>query len=757
MIHCPKCGTPNPRGSRFCKECGEPLPLRTALRCPMCSTMNPVGNVYCDMCQARLIPMAAPRSEEPEREQPPLEEPSPAIPPSEEEGEGQEAADWLGQLRASAMEESEVPDTLEEPVEPVEIPDWLREMGPVGADTGTQPPEEPPFVEPRFEEETQRAPSPAAEEAPGRLQEPAPADLPDWLREIAPPEAETPSKIAPPEAEAPPSETAPPTAEAPPEEAAPAAPAPAPAEVPDWLHEIAPPEAETPLEAAPPTAEAPPEEAAPAAPAPAEVPDWLREIAPPEAEAPSKIAPPEEETPLEAAPPTVEAPPEEAAPAAPVPAPAEVPDWLREIAPPEAEAPPSEAAPPTAEAPPEEAAPAAPVPAPAEVPDWLREIAPPEAETPLEAAPPIPALEGMAPALPTEPGIEIGKPEELAPAAIPDWLEALRPRPEAVTEVAEEEPVETEGLLAGLRGVLPAVPAFQVPSVREEARPPEAREASIARAQLLQSLLARPAEAPQVKAGKQGISMGERIQRWLVAAVLLTATVAVLIAPTIPVSVPTLTQPVISSGVTRAHETIQDIGIENSVLVAFEYGPSEADELNLVAEPILRHLLDQGAQISVVSTRPQGLAVAEGLLSTIGPSDQRYPRRYKPGDATGVSNLLADAGNPSLIFVVTARPGPLRWWVEQARSLPDEPPPVVGGVSAALESAASPYLDANAGQITGAIHGLSGAAAYEALRSSPGQAHRRLNTLALGHAAIVGLMILGAAFYTLGGLHGRAK
>ena len=599
MIHCPKCGAANPRGSRFCSECGEPLPLRTALRCPMCGTMNPVGNVYCDMCQARLIPMAAPRSEEPEREQPPVEEPSPPIPPSEGKGERQEAEDWLGQLRASAMEEDEVPDTEEEPIEPVEIPDWLREMGPVGPDTGRQPPEEPDFVEPRFEEQAPKAPSPVEEEALGPLQEPAPADLPDWIRAAMPP--------------------------------------------------------------------------------------------------------------------TAEAPTEEVTPAAPAPAPAEIPDWLREIASPEEEAPPA------------------------------------------VAAPPVPAFEGLVPPPPTAPGIEIGEQEELAPAAIPDWLQDLRPQPEAVTEVAEEEPLETEGLLKGLRGVLPAVPAFQVPSVHEEAGASEAREASIARAQLLQSLLARPAEAPQPKAARQGISTGERIQRWLVAAVLLAVTVAILIAPTIPVSVPTLTQPVISPGVSRAYETIRDIGTGDSVLIAFEYGPSEADELNLVAEPILRHLLDQGAQISVVSTRPQGLAVAEGLLSTVGPSGQRYPQSYKPGDATGVSNLLADAGTPSLILVVTAQPGPLRWWVEQARALPDEPPPVVGGVSAALESTTSPYLDANAGQVTGAVHGLSGAAAYEALRGSRGHAHQRLNTLAAGHAAIVGLMILGAAFYTLGGLHRRAK
>jgi hypothetical protein len=77
--------------------------------------------------------------------------------------------------------------------------------------------------------------------------------------------------------------------------------------------------------------------------------------------------------------------------------------------------------------------------------------------------------------------------------------------------------------------------------------------------------------------------------------------------------------------------------------------------------------------------------------------------------------------------------------------------PVVAGMSAALEPAASPYLESNAKQLEGAINGLSGAATYEVLRQSEGQATQRLNALAAGHIAIVGLMILGAVFYTFSG------
>ena len=781
--------------------------MRTALRCPMCGTMNPVGNVYCEKCYARLIPMAAPPPEEPEREQAPASDISPPAGPPEKAREEEpqieetqpeetDGGDWLAQLRASAEEEEiEEPETAEEPVESVDLPDWLRDMGPIGA--GTQVEE--PAVEPGFEEEAPPIPPPAEEGITRPLHEKESAEVPAWLRDMGPIGTET--QVEGPEVE--------PSAEPDFEEEAPAIPPsareritrrlqePEPAEVPEWLRGLAPPEA------------APTEEPAPAAPAPApaEVPEWLREIAPPEVApaeaAPATAAPPTEAPTPEAAPPTFEAPPEEPTPAAPAPAPGEVPDWLREIAPPEAapaeaapaeaapptEAPTPEAAPPTFEAPPEEPAPAAPAPAPGKVPDWLREIAPPEAAPATETAPAVPPLaevpaeaditevpdwlarvqaepgapsapvspiliEGEAPSPPLGPEAGVTGGEELAPAAIPDWLEDLRPVPEELPASIEEEPEETEGLLAGLRGVLPPIPAFKTPDQREDAQ--VAGEVGRSRAELLQSLLTRPTEAPRPEARKRGVTLGERIQRWLMAAVLLIATLSTSLAPRLSLNIPSLTQPLALASVTRAYDAIQGISAGDSVLVAFEYGPAEADELDLVAEPMLRHLLDRGAQIYAASTQPEGQAVAEAVLSTLDAPRQQFSLHYKPGDATGVSQMLAEAGTPQLVLVLTARPGPLRWWVEQT-TLHSDTIPILGGMSTALESAASPYLDVSASQMQGAIYGLSGAASYERLGGSTGQATQRLDALALGHLSIVGLMILGAVFYALRGLRRRAK
>ena len=628
--------------------------MQTALRCPMCGTMNPVGNVNCEKCQARLIPLAAPQYGEPEREHGSIREPAPPFGPPEEMGahtvdertptaepEEPEAGDWLSQLRASAAQETVEPDVVEEPIEPTEVPDWLRDMGPVSLESRAEPEKRRPFAEPGLEEQTPAGPPPTVEQVTEPPQELEPAEIPDWLREIAPPELAAP-------------------------------------------------------EAAPPAAGPAPEEAAP------------------------PVLPPVE---------------------------AEVPDWLREIAPPEAAPEAAPAVPPLTEAPTEAGG--------AEVPEWLTEL---KAKPSPPATPSAPVFEGLAPSTPSEAEMEIAAVGGLAPAAIPDWLEALRPRPEAALPVIETEPAETEGLLEGLRGVLTPVPAFGTPTVREQTPPSATSEASLARAKLLQSLLARPAQAPQPQTRKRGVSTGERFQRWLVTIVLLIATASVLIAPLLGIDLPTLTQSTTPSGVIRSYNAVQGLGAGDPVLVAFEYGPSEADELNLVGESVLRHLVERGAQISIVSTRPENQVVAEGLLSAIAAPLDEYTYSYRPGDATGVSQLLTDAPvQPKMILVLTARPGPLRWWVEQTQARYGDTIPVVVGMSAALESAASPYQDTRAGQMEGAIYGLSGAAGYETLLGSPERITGQLNALALGHLSIVGLMILGALFYAPGGLQGRKK
>jgi hypothetical protein len=477
------------------------------------------------------------------------------------------------------------------------------------------------------------------------------------------------------------------------------------------------------------------EEATPEAPAPAEVPDWLQDLAPAE---PAPAA-------AEGAPSEFAA--EEAAPEAL--APAEVPDWLQGAAP--SSAPPFVGETTLAEA---------------EAPEWLTEIK-------KEATPSAP--EGVAPPFAIEPDTEAAAAAGLARAEIPAWLEAMRPSTEVVEEVTEEEPAETEGLLEGLRGVLAPLQVDGMVGARKDALPAEAKEATMARAQLLQSLLSHPSKTSQAKPRKRTAGMSELVSRLLIAGFLFVVVAAMLIPQyTNSYQLPSLIQPD-TSNIEDMYNLIEGISQDQTVLVTFEYGPTQADELNMVAKPILEHLAERQANILVASTQAEGLAVAEALRKRINSQEPvvsgsqatlEYSDSspgYRPGNATGAAQLLTDLDNaPSLVIVLAAQPEALRWWIEQTRThYENSPPPTAIGISAALEIAASPYLDANANQLQGVVSGLNGATAYEAqIRMQRGLAEEpahQLDALLAGQVVIVISMLMGIVFYAAAGTQGRER
>jgi len=232
----------------------------------------------------------------------------------------EETPEWLSGLGLAPVEEEKVeePGWLAEPgIEPTiaeeapaaaaeeEIPEWLTELGAEAA-------REKPIAE------AEEVAMPAWLEGEGL---PSGEDALAWLEQLAEGKEEELRAQAQAEAEARmveimgrPRPAEPALAEAPPEEPAPAMPTPAPAEVPEWLQELAPQEAVAP-EAAPPAVEAAPEEVV--APPVEEPFGWTafgEPEAPPEALAAVEEAPPVEEAvppqvPEMAYPEEVEAPP----------------------------------------------------------------------------------------------------------------------------------------------------------------------------------------------------------------------------------------------------------------------------------------------------------------------------------------------------------------------------------------------------------------------------------------------------------------
>ncbi len=52
-MKCNQCGLENPKQSKFCRNCGEPLGIRS--RCPECGSENPADFIFCTRCGRKLL------------------------------------------------------------------------------------------------------------------------------------------------------------------------------------------------------------------------------------------------------------------------------------------------------------------------------------------------------------------------------------------------------------------------------------------------------------------------------------------------------------------------------------------------------------------------------------------------------------------------------------------------------------------------------------------------------------------------------
>ncbi len=579
------------------------------------------------------------------------------------------ATDWLAALRQATPEmeseqaPTEVPEWLREetvaspqtPGEPQsseqEIPDWLRETSAVAAPPSSQAEEGvPDWLRPESDTTFEATPAPVETQAEEE------AAVPDWLRDFG--------------------GTAEPLAET---AATPRAEEPTDGGLPDWLRQ----------------------EPAPAAqPELSDVPDWLREAEP----APAlTFEEPQVEEPLSS----------------------ETPDWLRELTPtgtavaaePEAEEPEEFELPEIAEV--EAAAPVTGVAgvakkpemagaAPAEIPDWLKEIRQEQqvSEQISRKAIPVPPSEVTG----------------LTQAEIPSWLEALRPTEEAEAPQAAEAPLEVEGPLAGIANALPPAPIMGemqgLPAKLQFAISAEDQ----ARAGVLRELLTQHAVAPAAmeRGAAKGSILGRRALRWVVAILLAMA----LIVPNwIDINretnlrlLPIATEMVVPPSVRSAAFEIAVLAQQppdSKVLVVFDYDATQAGELNRVATALLRSPALGNAQIEVASLNPQGSAMAYMVEQQVAQDVPGFKYEkdlgFVPGQVNGVQSLLAQAGDVKLIIELAASPESVRWWAEQMKANGVEIPLIVG-VSAGAESLTMPYLQS--GQVKGMVSGFPGAVAY---------------------------------------------
>ncbi|HQE93871.1 MAG TPA: hypothetical protein PLQ66_13930 [Anaerolineae bacterium] len=507
---------------------------------------------------------------------------------------------------------------------------------------------------------------------------------------------------------------------------APTQPAPTAEAVPDWLVGILP--EEEPSSA--PTQPAPTAEA---------VPDWLRDIQPP-----AEVATPTAATPAFAEETEVDRTVEkaetslfgEAETPEVVSTESPMPDWLKDLTP-------VEPAQPSAE---EELALADEGLARAEVPAWLQELRPPGTS-------PLPPLPEAA----TTPAAAPGATGRLVQAEIPDWVQELRPATTA--EHAAEKALfpavtETEGPLAGIAGVLPPGSLVDMPADFAAAPVPMIPEPVMAQAQLWQELLEQPRSIQRpVMQQRAGSGEGEMATRWIVTLILMAVTVAGFLLPGTRMS-QALNQPHIGN----LYEAMEALQPGDTVVVAVEYGLAEAGEMTPIAKALVEHLQAREAHLVMVSTLPEGIALAQGLLVTPGQAPPSSAQTiYLPGSSSGVAVFLSEGLKEArLLVVVTARTECLRWWVEQNGALHSGVSLPMGiGISASVGPLASPYLATPL--VAGWLVGFPDVVAYRELRNSTSAAlNRQLDALLLTHWAALALLIFGLLYYLARGKKGAA-
>ncbi len=380
----------------------------------------------------------------------------------------------------------------------------------------------------------------------------------------------------------------------------------------------------------------------------------------------------------------------------------------------------------------------------AEVPSWLQGL------RPLGTGPLPPLPEVMVP------GAETPLPQEggLVRAEIPDWVQQLRPAPSAKGEAGEKrvlEPAETEGPLAGLRGVLPPGAVIDMPADFQPAPPSTFPEAIISQAQLWQKLLEQPRSVQRPVAQFRARSgSGQLAMRLIVAATLLAVTMLGLLWGESP-----LAQALSRPHIEHLNKAIGELQTGDTVIVAVEYGPAEAGEMAAVAQAMMRHLADRNAHVMMVSTLPEGAGIVQSLLEPLALAN-RLPNgqaAYLPGSASGVAQFLAEPAEAKMIVVLAGRGERLRWWVEQNNAT--QALPMVIGVNAATAPLAMPYLETP--PVAGWITGLPDVVAYQEFRGLPsGVLKSQLDALMLAHWAALVLLLLGLFYYLALGKKGAA-
>ena len=404
----------------------------------------------------------------------------------------------------------------------------------------------------------------------------------------------------------------------------------------------------------------------------------------------------------------------------------DMPDWLKSVTPePLIFNEPAQPAPSVDEVPQATSAPAFTDDAPAtdglftEMPDWLSN-----------------AIETPGKSLPAE---STSAPDALAPNALPDWLEAMRPMEQAIPGSAalmSDQTLEQRGGLAGLQGVLPAGTGFAPTSKpKSYSNKLSVNDEQMKHAGIFEQILAAET-APEVLITERTLGASRGL-RWALSAILIGVILITLFLGTqflsVPVGVP--------NELAFAVSVAQAIPENAPVLVAMDYDASRAGEMEAAAAPLFDNLLLlKHPRLTFIASNEAGSILTERFMN--GPLAFHIQNGvsylnlgYLAGGQVGIRAFAQDpltampldiTGQPAwtlpmlqdvrslnqfaLIILITDDANAARAWIEQTQDARGVVP-VVAIASAQAAPLIQPYYDS--GQVAGVISGLYGGAIVE--------------------------------------------
>jgi hypothetical protein len=379
--------------------------------------------------------------------------------------------------------------------------------------------------------------------------------------------------------------------------------------------------------------------------------------------------------------------------------------------------------------------------------------------------------------------------EDLRPADLPDWVQAMRPVESVISgtegAAAEEQPMEQRGPLAGLRGVLPAVPGVG-PSSKPKAFSIklQASEDQQSSAALLEQMLAEEISPKPVSTQK--VVLTQRLLRWVITILLLLVIAGAIFSGTQINPMPT-SAPVETSAVLNYIQNT--LPADAPVLLVFDYQASLSGELEASAAPFVDHMLTlKHPRLTLLSSTPVGSGLAERFIQPFTmPTNHNYQRGqnfidlgYLPGGASGVLSFSVDPeitkpltitgenawstavlqnvkqlSDFAAIILLTDDIETARIWIEQTEGVRGEAQFLVVS-SAQSGPMLLPYVQS--GQIAGMVTGLDGSAPIEQVNGGrPGVVRRYWDAYGFGLLTAVVLITIGSLWSLAAGWQARRK